>query len=80
MPDTEARRIALRLLEQGLARPHEVADRAGVSLQVVNYWIRCADLNWLQVRDKRLSSAWEKEMRHGPRLVETKTARAGQQR
>jgi hypothetical protein len=72
--DREARRVGLQLLARGLARPHEVADLAGVSLQVVDYWIKCADINWQQVRSKRLAAAWRGGMRNGPRLVETKKA------
>jgi hypothetical protein len=73
--DPDARRVALKLLAQGLARPREVADLAGVSLQVVDYWIKCADINWRQVRAKRLLSAWRKGMHNGPRLVETQKKR-----
>lgn len=68
--DSDARRVALSLLAQGLARPHEVASLAGVSLQVVHYWCRRAGVDWERTRGRRLATAWRKGMRNGRKLVE----------
>jgi hypothetical protein len=74
MKDPDARRAALSLLAQGIARPHEVAGLAGASLQLVNYWARHANIDWQRIRNGRLRKAWRKEMRRGARLVETTKA------
>lgn len=78
--DPEARRVALALLARGIIRPHEAAELAGVSLQVVRYWIRRKGVDWERIRRRRLAHAWRKELRNGPRLVETETAQAGNSR
>jgi hypothetical protein len=69
--DPEARRVALALLAQGVLRPHEAAEMAGVSIQVVNYWLRRAGVDWERIRRRRLGKLWRKEMKRGPRLVES---------
>lgn len=63
--DPEARRVAVALLARGLVRPHEAAVLAGVSLQVINYWIRRADVDWERVRGHVLAKAWRKGLRNG---------------
>ena len=78
--DDDARRVALRLLAQGVARPHEVAELAGVSLQVVNYWINHANLDWHRMRTAALGKAWRKGMQRGPKLVERQAAIADENR
>lgn len=72
--DREARRVALSMLAQGIARPHEVAELAGVSLQVVNYWVLRAGVDWQRIRNRKLLDAWRKGMRRGPKLVERAAA------
>lgn len=69
--DREARRAALALLARGIIRPHEAAELAGVSLQVMSYWLRRSGVDWERVRSRVLSRAWRKEMKSGPRLVES---------
>lgn len=69
--DPDARRVALALLAQGLVRPHEVAQMAGVSLQVVNYWCTAAGVDWERMRRRRYAALWRKRMRRGPKTVET---------
>lgn len=69
--DREARRAALALLARGIIRPHEAAELAGVSLQVVRYWLRRAGVDWERIRRRRLGNAWRKEIKRGPRLVES---------
>lgn len=75
--DPEARRVALSLLAQGIIRPHEAAELAGVSRQVVEYWCRRAGVDWQRIRRARLAKAWARGMRHGPKLVEQQKAPAG---
>lgn len=74
--DGEARRATLALLARGMMRPHEVAELAGVSLQVVRYWCRRAGVDWERIRDQRNADAWRKELNRGPRLVQEQAARA----
>lgn len=69
--DPEARRAALALLARGVMRPHEVAELAGVTLQVMNYWIQHAGVDWERIRRRRNAAAWRKEVKRGPRLVES---------
>lgn len=68
--DPEARRVALVMLARGLLRPHEAAELAGVSLQVVHYWITHAGIDWERIRRRRIANAWRKAMKRSPRLVE----------
>lgn len=64
--DIDARRAALALLAEGVVRPHEAAELAGVSLQVMNYWIAAAGLDWQRVRDRRLAKAWTRALKGRP--------------
>lgn len=64
--DPEARRAALSLLARGEVRPHEAAALAGVSLQVMNHWIRRARVDWQRVRDARIAKAWSKALQSLP--------------
>lgn len=52
------RKAALKLLAAGTASPSEVADLAGVSRQLVRFWIKSADLNWRAARMAALQKAW----------------------
>lgn len=58
--DDVARAAALKLLATGQATPSEVAELAGVSRQVVAYWIDAAKLNWRKARRARLAAEWRK--------------------
>lgn len=69
--DPDARRVALALLARGIIRPHEAAELAGVSLQVMNHWLRRSGVDWERMRRRVLGNAWRKEMKRGPRLVES---------
>lgn len=69
--DQDARRAVLALAARGIIRPHEAAELAGVSLQVVDYWLRRAGVDWKRMRRRVLGNAWRKEMKRGPRLVES---------
>lgn len=74
--DRDARRAALALLARGIIRPHEAAELAGVSLQVMNHWLRRAGVDWERMRRRVLGNAWRKEIKRGPRLVESEPAPA----
>ena len=75
--DQEARRAVLSMLAEGTIRPHEAAKLAGVSLQVVDYWIRKANVDWEQIRDGRIGNMFRKKLNNGSRLVERKKPPAG---
>ena len=61
----ELKYAVIGLLARGLCRPHEAAELAGVSLQVMNYWI--AGMNWKRNRRAELLKAWRRV--NGPKLV-----------
>lgn len=63
--DPVVKRAALALLARGVVRPHEVAELAGVSLQVVNYWIKRRGVNWERTRSHVLGKAWRRELSRG---------------
>jgi hypothetical protein len=66
----EARRAAMRLLRAGLARPHELAQLAGVSRRVVAHWIRIDRVeHWRAARINWLTGKWRKELKRGTELV-----------
>lgn len=71
MKDAEARRVALAMLARGLMKPGDAAAFAGVSRQLVNKWLRKAKIDWKRVHYGVLRKHWNREMRRGPRLVET---------
>lgn len=56
--DAEARAAVIALVRRGLASPAEAAQLAGVSRQVVNYWIRGMD--WRKARAAVLAVAWRR--------------------
>lgn len=69
--------MALSLLSRGEASPAELAALAGVSRQVIEGWARRAGMDLARLRrdaegkrHRRLTEAWRKEMRHGPKVEE----------
>lgn len=58
--DPDARRVALRLLARGIGTPGEIAELAGVSRQVVEYWAAHAGVDWRKVQRAKLLKAWRK--------------------
>jgi len=76
MKDDEARRVALALLARGLIKPGDAATFAGVSRQLVNKWLKTAKIDWKRMHYGVLRKHWNKEMRRGPKLVETTRPRS----
>jgi predicted HTH domain antitoxin len=63
--DDEARITAVKLISRGLITPGEAARLAGVSRQLVNYWIRRKGVQWQDRYYDRIGKVWRKElMRH----------------
>jgi predicted HTH domain antitoxin len=63
--DDEARTAAIRLISRGLITPGEAAKLAGVSRQLVNYWLRRGKVQWHDRYHDRIGKVWRKElMRH----------------
>jgi hypothetical protein len=61
--DNPARDAAIRLLARGLVVPSEVAELAGVSRQLVNYWIEQAGLDWHKARTAEITKQWARGYR-----------------
>lgn len=59
--DNPARKAARAMLMEGIASPSEVAELAGVSRQLVNFWM--ADLDWRKARETRLAKEWRARLR-----------------
>jgi hypothetical protein len=59
--DESAHRAAISLLRNGLASPSEVAQLAGVSRQLVNYW--ATEIDWRKARAARLAREWRAAIR-----------------
>lgn len=60
--DPETREAAIKMLREGTATPSEVGRLAGVSRQLVNYWIDAEKLDPKRRRDSRLSHEWRRLM------------------
>jgi hypothetical protein len=60
--DDEARSAALSLLAKGMLTPGQAADLAGVSRQLVAYWIKHADIDWKRAWTRRQASLWRREI------------------
>jgi predicted HTH domain antitoxin len=63
--DGDARLAAVRLVSRGLITPGEAAQLAGVSRQLVNYWLRRRDVEWQDRYHERLGKMWRKELDRG---------------
>lgn len=60
--DDEARSAALSLLARGMITPGQAAELAGVSRQLVAYWLRHADINWRRAWARRQAGMWRREI------------------
>lgn len=60
--DDEARSAALALLSRGMLTPGQAADLAGVSRQLVAYWLRHAGIDWRRAWERRQAGMWRKEI------------------
>jgi hypothetical protein len=60
--DDEARIAALRLLARGIFTPSQIAQLAGVSPQLVNYWIKNWGIDWRHALLRRQANVWRREI------------------
>lgn len=60
--DDEARSAALALLARGMITPGQAADLAGVSRQLVAYWLKHAAIDWKRAWTRRQASMWRREI------------------
>jgi hypothetical protein len=60
--DNEARSAALALLARGMITPSQAAELAGVSRQLVRYWLQHAGIDWRRAWARRQASMWRREI------------------
>lgn len=60
--DQEARSAAVSLLARGMITPGQAADLAGVSRQLVQYWIGHAGIDWRRAWLRRQAGMWRREI------------------
>lgn len=60
--DDEARSAALGLLARGMITPGQAAELAGVSRQLVRYWLQHAGIDWRRAWSRRQASMWRREI------------------
>jgi len=60
--DNEARSAALALLARGMITPGQAAELAGVSRQLVRYWLQHAGIDWRRAWSRRQASMWRREI------------------
>ena len=60
--DQEARSAALALLARGMLTPGQAARLAGVSHQLVRYWLKTAGIDWRRAWARRQASMWRREI------------------
>jgi vancomycin resistance protein YoaR len=60
--DDEARSAALALLARGMLTPGQAADLAGVSRQLVYYWLKQHGIDWHRAWARRQAGIWRREI------------------
>lgn len=60
--DDTARKAAIRLIARGLITPAQAAELAGVSRQLVRYWLLERGIDWHKNYDARLAKLWFNEV------------------
>jgi len=60
--DAEARSAALALIARGLLTPGQAAELAGVSRQLVHFWLKQHGISWQATHQARLATMWRKEI------------------
>lgn len=60
--DGEARSAAVNLIARGLITPAEAAELAGVSRQLVHYWLKQHGIMWQDSHRARRATWWRKEI------------------
>jgi hypothetical protein len=60
--DDEARSAAVSLLGRGMITPSHAAELAGVSRQLVAYWLKAAGIEWEKAFRRRQAGIWRREI------------------
>lgn len=60
--DDEARTAAVNLLARGMITPTQAAEFAGVSRQLVRYWLKAAGIDWRRAWSRRHAGMWRREI------------------
>jgi hypothetical protein len=60
--DEEARSAALSLLARGMLTPGQAAELAGVSRQLVYYWLKQHGIDWQRAWSRRQAGMWRREI------------------
>jgi transposase-like protein len=58
--DDSIRNRAIKLLQNGRALPSEIAELAGISRQLLHYWIKTERIGWREARERYLKKVWSK--------------------
>lgn len=53
---------ALALLARGKVTPSQAAELAGVSRQLMRYWIRSSGIDWRRAWERRQAAMWRAEV------------------
>lgn len=76
MKDPEAKRAALAMVAEGYCEPHEAAEVAGVSLQLMHAWLKRAGIDWRRIRKRALAKRFARHMANGARLTQRAAKRS----
>lgn len=60
--DDEARSAAVGLIARGLITPGQAAELAGVSRQLVHYWLKQHGIQWQATHQHRVVRLWRREI------------------
>jgi Uncharacterised protein family (UPF0175) len=60
--DEIGRNAAVSLLARGMITPSQAAELAGVSRQLVAYWLRHAGIDWRRAWERRQAGMWRREI------------------
>jgi len=76
MKDPEAKRAALAMVAEGYCEPHEAAEVAGVSLQLMHAWLKRAGMDWRRTRKRALAKRFARHVANGARLTQRAAKRS----
>jgi hypothetical protein len=60
--DEIGRNAAVSLLSRGMITPGQAAELAGVSRQLVRYWLKHAGVDWRRAWSRRQAAMWRREI------------------
>lgn len=60
--DEIGRNAAVSLLGRGMITPSQAAELAGVSRQLVHYWLKHAGVDWQRAWSRRQARMWRREI------------------